>query len=110
MLGNTEKRDWVGPVLAAGPLAEAVVAAIREVHPEAEVVDRGAYLRVQVPGRCRLLRAAVERRTGEPFRLPSDLESVMSSFKGRLSVSEDEATWELGTTATAAEAERSGPR
>jgi toluene monooxygenase system protein D len=84
----------VGPVLQAGPIAAAVVAAIRELHPDAEVVDRGAYLRVLVPGRCVLRRAALERHKAGAFRLPGDLEMVMPSFKGRFSVSEDEARWE----------------
>jgi hypothetical protein len=59
------------------------------------VVDRGAYLRVIARGRCVLTRAAVEARTGAPFRLPGDLELVLSSFKGRFAVSDDEARWEL---------------
>jgi toluene monooxygenase system protein D len=93
-----DKRDWVGPVLHSGGASEAVIAAIRELNPATEVVDRGGYLRVLVPGRCRLTRAAVERHSGQPFRLPGDLESVMSSFKGRFTVSEEEACWELVDT------------
>ena len=86
--------DWVGPVLQAGPLAATVIAAIRELNPVVEIVDRGAYLRVMCQGRCRVTRAALERHRGGAFRLPVDLESVMSSFKGRLSMSEDEACWD----------------
>ena len=41
-----------------------------------------------------MTRAALERHRGAPFRLPVDLESVMSSFKGRLSMSEEEACWD----------------
>jgi toluene monooxygenase system ferredoxin subunit len=85
----------VGPVLQAGPVGAAVVAAIRALNAEARVVDRGAYLRVLCPGRCVVTRAAIEERTGAPFRLPGDLELVMSSFKGRFAVSDDEARWEL---------------
>ena len=59
-----------------------------------EVVDRGSYLRVWCPRRCRVTRAALERHRGAPFKLPVDLESVMSSFKGRLSMSEEEACWD----------------
>lgn len=82
-----------GPVLEAGPEARAVVEAIRELHPSAEVVDRGAYLRVEVAGRCSFRREAVERRLGRPFVLPGDLERIMPSFAGRFSVSEEEAEW-----------------
>ncbi len=87
--------DDVGPVLQAGPLGEAVVDAIRALNPGVRVLDRGAYLRVLCPRRCVVTRAAIEARTGAPFRLPGDLELVMSSFKGRFAVSEDDARWEL---------------
>jgi toluene monooxygenase system protein D len=83
----------VGPVITRGPRADALVGAIRELNPAAEVIDRGAYLRVLVPGRCRLTRQAVERRLGEPFALPADLEEVMPSFVGQLRVDGEEAVW-----------------
>jgi hypothetical protein len=96
-----DMRDWVGPVLQPGPAAAAVIAAIREFSPDTTVVDRGAYLRVLAPGRCRAARADIERHLGHVFRLPGDLEQVMSSFKGRLTLSEDEVAWELGAAAVA---------
>ena len=89
-----DRRDWVGPVLQVGPVADSVIAAIRELNTDVEIVDRGSYLRVLCPRRCRVTRAALERHRGAAFRLPVDLESVMSSFKGRLSISEDEACWD----------------
>jgi toluene monooxygenase system ferredoxin subunit len=87
--------DDVGPVLQAGALGDAVVEAIRTLNAEARVVDRGAYRRVLCHRRCIVTRAAIEARTGTPFRLPGDLELVMSSFKGRFAVSDEEARWEL---------------
>jgi len=90
-----DRRDWVGPVLQAGPAADAVIAAIRELNPEVEIVDRGAYLRVLAPPRCRVTRAAIERHRGAPFALPADLEPIMSSFKGRLGLSDSEAWWDF---------------
>ena len=92
--GSPDRRDWVGPVLQAGPVSQAVIAAIRELNTEVEVVDRGAYLRVLAPGPCRVARGSVERHRGAPFRLPGDLELVMSSFKGRLTLSDEEARWD----------------
>jgi hypothetical protein len=84
----------VGPVLIRGPVADALVSAIRSVHPDAQIIDRDAYLRVLVPGCCRLSRSAVEARLGQSFHLPADLEEVMPSFKGRLSINEEEAIWQ----------------
>lgn len=83
----------VGPVLEAGELADAVIAAIREQHPEVTVRDRGSYLRVLVPGRCVVRREAIERALGRPVRLPADLERVMPSFQGRLAMTEDMVEW-----------------
>jgi hypothetical protein len=94
---DADLRDWVGPVLQKGGTADGVVAAIRELNAGARVIDRGAYVRVLAHRRCRVTREAIERHAGEPFRMPSDLELVMSSFKGRFDVSEEEAVWELGT-------------
>jgi toluene monooxygenase system protein D len=89
--------DWVGPVLQKGGVTDRVVAAICELNSGARVIDRGAYIRVLAHRRCRVTREAIERHVGEPFQLPSDLELIMSSFKGKLDISEEEAVWQLGT-------------
>ena len=89
-------QDDVGPVLENSELGRALIAAMRELQPALAVDDRGAYLRVRVPGRCVVQRAAVERALGRPFRLPGDLEAVMPSFKGSFHVTSDEAVWAFG--------------
>jgi len=86
--------DRVGPVLEVGTVAQAITTAIRELNRDVEIRDRGAYVRVLVTARCRVTREAIERALGAAFRLPGDLELVMPSFKGRFSVTEDEAVWE----------------
>lgn len=95
---RVEIRDGVGPVLEKGRTAMAIVAAIEQLNGGVTVVDRGAYIRVLVPHVCRLTRAAVEELTGEPFELPTDLEKVMPSFKGRIEASEDEVSWRFDRT------------
>lgn len=100
----------VGPVLQAGPVADAIVQAIRGRHPDARVIDRGAYLRVLCPDRCTLRRTAVEALLHRPFVLPGDLELVMSSFKGHFHVDDEEASWELTGGALAMAARRGGRR
>ncbi|HEV8245508.1 MAG TPA: MmoB/DmpM family protein [Polyangiaceae bacterium] len=94
-----DKRDWVGPVLQAGTLSQAVLAAIRELQPEAEFIDRGSYVRVLAPGPCRVTRKLVEKYAGERLRFPGDLEAIMPSFKGRLTMSEEEASWDFAPRA-----------
>jgi hypothetical protein len=82
-------------VLQKGGVTDAVLAAIRELNDGARVVDRGAYVRVLSYQRCRVTRESIERHGGGPFRLPSDLELIMSSFKGNFEVSEEEAVWKV---------------
>lgn len=85
--------DTVGPVLLAGRVADAIVAAIRAEHPDAVVRDQGSYVRVLVAGRCVLRRDAVEAELGGDFDPARDLEPVMPSFKGHLRISRDAAEW-----------------
>jgi MmoB/DmpM family len=85
--------EGVGPVLETNDVGRAIIAAIRETHAGIEVHDRGAYLRVLVPGGCAVTRVAIERALGRPFTLPADLELVMPSFKGTISITDDEVAW-----------------
>ena len=89
-------RAAVGPVLELGAVADAIVQAIRRRNADVRVVDRGAYLRVGVPLRCVLRRADVEESLGRPFRLPNDLEMVMPSFKGNMTLDAEEVVWSFG--------------
>ena len=89
----------VGPVLDTSAAARAVVAAIRELNADVLVEDRGSYLRVLVPHRCIVTRAAIEAVLGQPFRLPADLEPLMPALKGRLSMTEDAVIWAFGSAA-----------
>jgi MmoB/DmpM family len=94
---DLDTAEWVGPVLQKGAATDGVVAAIRELNEGTRVIDRGAYVRVLAHRRCRVTREAIERHAGESFRLPSDLELIMSSFKGKLDITEEEVVWRLGT-------------
>jgi MmoB/DmpM family len=96
---TVDSSDSVGPVLNTGELANAIVTAIKQDNPGAVIIDRGSYLRVLVPQRCRLDRQVVERILGRPFRLPGDIELCMPSFKGQLILNADEIIWTAGTGA-----------
>ncbi|WP_263355190.1 MmoB/DmpM family protein [Acidicapsa acidisoli] len=88
----------VGPVLQAGSVANAIVAAIRDLNQDVLVVDRGAYLRVLVPQCCVVTRSAIEKHLGRPFRFPGELETVMAAFKGLLELNQDDAAWRFART------------
>jgi toluene monooxygenase system ferredoxin subunit len=83
----------VGPVLEASESGRAVLAAIRELNEQVEVVDRGAYSRVLVPGRCVVTRRAIEQALGRAFHLPTDLEALMPAFKGFLVMDDERVEW-----------------
>lgn len=87
--------DYVGPVLQAGVLANAIIAAIQDFNEDVLVVDRGAYLRVLAPKKCVVTRTGIESHLGRTMRFPGELEMVMASFKGAIRLTRDEAIWEL---------------
>jgi len=88
-----EMYDHVGPVLQSGSVANAIIAAIKDLNQDVMVVDRGAYVRVLVPRCCIVTRSAIERHLGRSFRFPGELETVMSAFKGSLELNQDNAAW-----------------
>jgi hypothetical protein len=90
--------DHVGPVLQSGPVANAIVAAIKDLNQDVMVVNRGAYVRVLVPRCCVVTRSAIETHLGRSFRFPGELEIVMSGFKGSLQLNQDDATWRFAQT------------
>lgn len=90
--------DRVGPVLQSGPVADAIVAAIKDLNQDVLVMDRGAYVRVLVPQCCVVTRLAIEKHLGRPFRFPGELEGVMSSFKGSLQLNQNDAAWRFAQT------------
>lgn len=87
----------VGPVLRMSDDIMAVIRAIEDDNPDAfiEVVDRGAYVRVQAQHRLRVTRASIERELGRTFEL-RELEAQMSAFAGRIKTGSDEIVWYLG--------------
>jgi len=74
-----------------------IAAAIKDENDDVLVRDEGAYLRVLVPRVCRLSRVAVEATTGSTVHFPGDLEVVMSSFAGKMRLTDDGAVWWLAS-------------
>jgi toluene monooxygenase system protein D len=97
---QTENYDRVGPVLQAGPIANAIIAAIMDLNQDVVVLDRGAYVRVLVPRYCVVTRSAIEKHLGRSFRFPGELEMVMSAFKGSLQLNQDDAAWKFAQAQT----------
>jgi toluene monooxygenase system protein D len=90
--------DAVGPVLRMCDEVELVVRAIQDDNPSdsVEVLDCGAYVRVQRSGFLKLTRASLERHVGAGAQM-SQVESIMSAFAGRIRTSSDEIVWYFRT-------------
>ena len=86
----------VGPILRMCDELELVVEAIREDNPDraVEVVDSGAYVRVQAPGFLRVRLETLRRNLGSSFEM-RQLESMLSAFAGLIHTTSDEITWSL---------------
>jgi toluene monooxygenase system protein D len=87
--------NLVGPVLRMVDNVDAVVRAIVEDNPDREIetIDRGAYIRVQAERCLRVSRATIERQIGRPYQM-RELEQMLASFAGRISMTSDEVVWQ----------------
>jgi len=87
-------KNAVGPVLRMSDDIDAIIAAIEDDNPgtEIEVIDRGAYVRIQAEHRMKLTRASIERHIGRSFEL-RQLEPMMSAFAGRIETTSDAILW-----------------
>ncbi len=87
-------KNAVGPVLRMSDDVDAIIAAIEEDNPgtEIEVIDRGAYVRIQAEQRMKVTRASIERHIGRVFEM-RQLEPMMSAFAGRIDTTSDAVVW-----------------
>ena len=87
-------KNAVGPVLRMSEDVEAIIAAIEEDNPgaEIEVIDRGAYVRIQAERQLKVTRASIERHIGRTFEM-RQLEPMMSAFAGRIETTSEAISW-----------------
>jgi toluene monooxygenase system protein D len=87
-------KNAVGPVLRMSDDVEAIIAAIEEDNPgtQIEVIDRGAYVRIQAEHRLKVTRTSIEKHIGRPFEM-RQLEPMMSAFAGRIETTSDAISW-----------------
>src|ERR1700684_531128 len=88
-------RNPVGPVLRMGDEVEQVIAAIQEDNPgtEIEVVDRGAYVRVQGEDQITVTEQTLRRYLGADYEIRS-FGGIMSAFNGLVINTSDAITWQ----------------
>jgi toluene monooxygenase system protein D len=88
-------KNPVGPVLRMGDEVEQIIAAIRDDNPgtELEVIDRGAYVRVQGEDQITVTQETLRRYLGADYEIRS-FEGIMSAFSGRAITTSDAITWQ----------------
>ncbi len=88
----------VGPVLRMNDDMEAILDAIHADNPgkEIEIIDRTAYVRVQAEDELRVTRATLEECLGRAFEM-RELETMLSSFAGRIDSTTDGIRWYSAT-------------
>jgi len=96
---TVQPKKFVGPVLRGmdQDIIEALLTAIETDNPDAELLyeDRGGYVRIHTPWRCRVTRKSLEAALGRSFRL-AELEPSLSAFSGRMrSVGDEALEWYL---------------
>lgn len=89
----------VGPILRMSDEVDAVIEAIRDDNPdrEIEVIDRGAYVRVQADGYLVVTEESLQRHLGSDFRIRS-LEVMLTAFAGRIKTASDQIEWHLAAS------------
>jgi toluene monooxygenase system protein D len=89
----------VGPILRMSDEVEPVIEAIRDDNPdrEIEVIDRGAYVRVQADGYLVVTEESLQRQLGSNFRIRS-LEVMLTAFAGRIQTFSDRIEWHLAAS------------
>lgn len=89
-VGAEQRNSWVGPVMRAGELAEAVAEAAREDNPgkTIRVDDKRAYLRIDTDDEMIIRRTTIEQMLGRSFSMP-ELEVSLCSFAGRIQTNPD---------------------
>ena len=88
-------KNPVGPVLRMGDEVEQIIAAIKDDNPgtELEVIDRGAYVRVQGEDQITVTQETLRRYLGADYEIRS-FEAIMSAFSGRAVTTSDAITWQ----------------
>jgi toluene monooxygenase system protein D len=86
----------VGPILRMSDEVENVIDAIRDDNPdrEIEVIDRGAYVRIQADDYLLVTEESLQRHLGTDFRIRS-LEAMLTAFAGRIETRSDRIEWHL---------------
>jgi toluene monooxygenase system protein D len=88
-------KNPVGPVLRMGDEVELIIAAIQDDNPDTdiEVIDRGAYVRVQGEEQITVTEATLRGYLGADYEIRS-FGAIMSAFSGRAITTSDAITWQ----------------
>jgi toluene monooxygenase system protein D len=88
-------KNPVGPVLRMGDEVEQIIAAIEDDNPDTdiEVIDRGAYVRIQGEDEITVTQQTLRRYLGADYEIRS-FGGIMSAFSGLVITTSDAITWQ----------------
>jgi len=88
-------KNPVGLVLRMGDEVDQVIAAIEDDNPDTDidVIDRGAYVRVQGEDQITVTQDTLRRYLGADYEIRS-FGGIMSAFSGRVITTSDTITWQ----------------
>ena len=88
-------KNPVGPVLRMSDEVEQIIAAIEDDNPDThiEVIDRGAYVRVQGDDQITVTERTLRRYLGADYEIRS-FGGIMSAFSGVVVNTSDAITWQ----------------
>jgi len=92
-------KNPVGPILRMGDEVELIIAAIED---DIEVIDRGAYVRIQGEDEITVTEQTLRRYLGADYEIRS-FGGIMSAFNGLAITSSDAITWQSVARHKAAE-------
>ncbi len=97
-------KNPVGPVLRMGDEVELIIAAIEDDNPDRdiEVIDRGAYVRIQGEDEITVTEQTLRRYLGADYEIRS-FGGIMSAFNGVVVNTSEAITWQSVTRHKAAE-------
>ncbi len=85
--------NMVGPVLRNCEQGRHLAHALCQENQEAHLIERGSYLRVEVPRICTLKMDTFRQCFGAHAAYPSALELIMHSFQGKITITDTEICW-----------------
>ena len=87
---SVKDESFVGPVVTAGEMADAIMEGMREDNPDREIIvqEHASYVRIWAKDECVIRIETISRMLGRTVSI-GDIEMNMPSFAGFIETSQD---------------------